>query len=156
MLSNKIPVKGLWIIVTGIAMMLIAMFLDWYTITGSCSNWHINYFELIKHSEPLASWEINWFGTALPAMFFATFASIAILSVFSLIDIYSRKLWLSLSLLSVGALFANYLYVLLFFASRTIKEVYPNIGWIIAMIGIVIIGAGTMAISNYSKNTSHS
>jgi len=149
------------ILMTGAMMMLITMTLDWYTVHGTVHGHEYPPldFESLTNDHTLTWLGLNWFGAALPPFLVILFASIAFFSI-----IYAfvtgqrfRKLWIWLSLLSVAALIANFVYLCLDDVSADyssgIVNIYvtPRFGWILALIGALAVGIGSIAIGIVSK-----
>ncbi|MFA4837837.1 MAG: zinc ribbon domain-containing protein [Dehalococcoidia bacterium] len=148
--------KGFLIIITGAVMMLTAMALVWYTVYGH--EYYLLDFDDLNNSSSVDYW-VNWYGAALPLILVIVFASVAILSaVYSLATGQRfKQLWGWLSFLSAAALIANFLYLLVVYSGKEYSEdVRPHIGWVVALIGAIAIGIGTIIIDIGSKKKPHS
>lgn len=150
---------GFLIIVAGAILLLIALSQDWYTVrcTGAdCAGYENQNldFELLTDSDFLESLALNWFGVALSHILMVSFASIPVFAAVFAIATGRRlkQIWTWLAFLSVAALIANFLYLLLALNSKGIElagsidstlYVTPHAGWVLAFLGAVAIGIGS-------------
>lgn len=147
--STKI---GLPIIITGTIMMLLSLFLDLYTVDYYPK--YLDFGDLLNPSiiERRFEQDFNWYGTSLPLILIIVFASISILSIVYTLTTGQRfrKLWFGISILSVVTLTANFLYLRFAVCSDCFGHVNPHIGWVLAFVGAMAIGAGAIVIDTSS------
>lgn len=152
-LSRRKVAIGFLLIITGAIMMLTALALHWYTV---------DYYKKFLDSGDLLNRNVierrfeqdfSWYGTSLPLIFIIVFAPIAILfAVYTLVTGRRlRKPWCFLGLLPVAALIANFLYLHFTVCSDCFGNLTPHYGWVVAFIGAVAIGIGTITIGGGSK-----
>lgn len=149
-------VAGFLIIITGAIMILISLALNWYALHTSyiTGDFFLKFDFLTNNHDRLANWGVHWSGATLPLVLVVIFASIAILSTaYALVTGQQfRKLWGWLSVLSATVIIANFVYFHVAFRVWDLRiDITPYIGWVVALIGAIAMGIGTITIGVRNK-----